>query len=230
MQCLRMPSGYARPSSEICFFTTEKYSTQLRRTQSVGIEFWRIAAEKPNDWQCQLLGARFNGPRGGSTAECNEIAPSHDRCPKRPTIYHIEGSLLCGTANQAARLPLRVKSRHHALKSPCPVYPRKRTLLNAMGCPLSAITGREQMRQTNVRRGGYSITSSARPSNAGGSVKPSILAVSRLITRSISVGNSIGKSSGAAPFRILSTRRLWPQVRTLQRSGRIDAQCQQRKS
>lgn len=106
----------------------------------------------------------------------------------------------------------------------CPLCPQSGHSQTTVRCPLYAITGREQMRQTNVRGGGYSITSSARSGNAGGSVRPSILAVLRLITRSISVGNSIGKSSAAAPFRILSTRRLWPQVRTLQRSGRIDAQ------
>src|SRR5262245_55956569 len=31
---------------------------------------------------------------------------------------------------------------------PCPLCPRKRTLLGALACPLSAITGREQMQQT----------------------------------------------------------------------------------
>jgi hypothetical protein len=36
-----------------------------------------------------LLGARFNGPCCGSTAECNEIAPSHNAAPGlKLTVYH----------------------------------------------------------------------------------------------------------------------------------------------
>jgi hypothetical protein len=45
-----------------------------------------------------------------------------------------------------------------------------------------AITGREQMQQTNVRQCDYSITSSAVASSVGGTVRPSALAVLRLIT------------------------------------------------
>ena len=51
----------------------------------------------------------------------------------------------------------------------------------------------------------YSITSSARASSVGGTVRPSALAVLRLMTSSIFVGCSTGSSAGLAPFKILST-------------------------
>lgn len=51
----------------------------------------------------------------------------------------------------------------------------------------------------------YWITSSARASTAGGIVRPSALAVLRLITNSNFVGCSMGRSAGFAPLRILST-------------------------
>src|SRR6516162_1546401 len=52
----------------------------------------------------------------------------------------------------------------------------------------------------------HSITSSARASNVGGMVNSSALAAVRLISSSNLVGNSIGKSPGLAPLRILSTK------------------------
>src|SRR5262249_17526417 len=52
----------------------------------------------------------------------------------------------------------------------------------------------------------HSITSSARPSRVGGTVSPSALAVARLIASSTLVGNSMGRSAGRAPLRILSTK------------------------
>jgi hypothetical protein len=51
----------------------------------------------------------------------------------------------------------------------------------------------------------YSITSSARSRNDSGIVRPSALAVVKLITRSNLVGCSIGMSPSFAPRRILST-------------------------
>jgi hypothetical protein len=51
----------------------------------------------------------------------------------------------------------------------------------------------------------YSITSSARISNEGGTVRPSALAVFMLITSSNLVGCSTGRSEGLVPLRILST-------------------------
>ena len=48
----------------------------------------------------------------------------------------------------------------------------------------------------------YSITSSARVSSVGGTVRPSALAVLRLITSSYLVGAWTGRSLGLAPLRM----------------------------
>ncbi len=51
----------------------------------------------------------------------------------------------------------------------------------------------------------YSITSSARANNEGGTLRSSALAVVRLMTKSNLVGCSTGMSLGLAPRKILST-------------------------
>ena len=51
----------------------------------------------------------------------------------------------------------------------------------------------------------YWITLSAWKRSVGGMVRPSALAVLRLITSSNLIGRSTGRSAGFAPFRILST-------------------------
>ena len=61
-------------------------------------------------------------------------------------------------------------------------------------------------RANNRSRFPHSITSSVRESTEGGTVRPSSLAVFRLIDNGNLVGNSIGKSAGAAPCSILSTK------------------------
>ncbi len=65
-----------------------------------------------------------------------------------------------------------------------------------LGCPKGATSGSRPV---------HSITSSARLRSVGGTVRPSALAVLRLITSLNLVGCSTGKSAGLAPFRILST-------------------------
>jgi hypothetical protein len=69
-------------------------------------------------------------------------------------------------------------------------------------CPLWAKSG---------HRYSYSITSSARVSNAGGTARPSTFAVLRLMTSSNLVGCCTGRRSGFSPWRIrpvyLPTRR-----------------------
>jgi hypothetical protein len=62
---------------------------------------------------------------------------------------------------------------------------------------LRAITG--LMRRSKPL---YSITSSARASKEGGTIRPSALAVFMLITNSNLVGCSTGRSAGLAPLRI----------------------------
>src|SRR5262245_41480850 len=51
----------------------------------------------------------------------------------------------------------------------------------------------------------YSITSSARASSEGGTVRPSALAVLRFITSSYLVGVWTGSSAGFSPLRMRST-------------------------
>ena len=64
-----------------------------------------------------------------------------------------------------------------------------------------AITGREQMQQSQC----YSITSSARASSVGGTLRPSVFAVLRLTIRVKTDGNWTGSSPGVSPRKILST-------------------------
>src|SRR5262245_33461711 len=52
----------------------------------------------------------------------------------------------------------------------------------------------------------YSITSSARANSAAGTLRPSAIAVLRLITSSNFAGCSIGRSPGVAPLSTLTTR------------------------
>src|SRR5262249_52131921 len=68
--------------------------------------------------------------------------------------------------------------------------------------PIGDLSRCSNMRGTSC---GYSITSSARASSVGGTVRPSALAVVRLMTRSNLIGCSTGMSPGLAPRRILST-------------------------
>jgi hypothetical protein len=63
-------------------------------------------------------------------------------------------------------------------------------------CPLCANSGHGAI---------HSITSSARASNVGGTVRPSALAVLRLITSTYLVGACTGRAPGFSPFRMRST-------------------------
>jgi hypothetical protein len=56
----------------------------------------------------------------------------------------------------------------------------------------------------NSRRARYSITSSARASSVGGTVRPSAFAVLRLIASSYLVAFCTGKSAGFSPLRMRS--------------------------
>src|SRR5215813_3246106 len=56
----------------------------------------------------------------------------------------------------------------------------------------------------DVERQGYSITSSARASSEGGTVRPSAFAVLRLTVKWNLIGCSTGRSLGLAPLSILS--------------------------
>src|SRR6266704_3364238 len=77
--------------------------------------------------------------------------------------------------------------------------------------PLIATDERTLPDVSNVPRGDsctaanqhpYSITSSARASRAGGTMRPSALAVLRLIASSYLVGTCTGRSAGFSPLRM----------------------------
>src|SRR5258707_8596375 len=80
-----------------------------------------------------------------------------------------------------------------------PLCPRKQTSRYARGMSVSC------HKRTHAPQQNYSITSSARTSMEGGTVRPSALAVFMLITSSNLVGCSTGRLEGLVPFRILST-------------------------
>jgi hypothetical protein len=73
-----------------------------------------------------------------------------------------------------------------------------RCLTGRPPCPLSA-------KSRHSRRPPYSITSSARATNPGEMVRPSALAVLRLITNSNFVGSSTGRSPGFSPLSMRAT-------------------------
>jgi hypothetical protein len=72
----------------------------------------------------------------------------------------------------------------------------------ATRCPDGMPESAEMHARSKPQR--YSITSSARASSGGGTVRPSAFAVLRLMTRSNLVGCSTGMSAGLAPRNILS--------------------------
>jgi hypothetical protein len=84
----------------------------------------------------------------------------------------------------------------------CPLWSKSGQTRAQLDCPLCAKSGLMHRSKMYL----YSITSSARASNVGGTVRPSALAVLRLMTSWNLVGCSTGRSAGLAPLRILSTK------------------------
>ncbi len=82
-----------------------------------------------------------------------------------------------------------------------PVYPCERTSSDRPGM---SQTGQQWTHAPRQKQHRHSITSSAVANNGGGTVRPSALAVSVLITNLKHVGCSTGRSAGYAPFSILS--------------------------
>src|SRR5262245_44872969 len=76
------------------------------------------------------------------------------------------------------------KADIYAVQKPCPLYPQKRTCAVQLG--MSALG--QKRTHAPQQKDGYSITSSARASSVGGTVRPSCFAVLRLITSSYFVG------------------------------------------
>ena len=72
----------------------------------------------------------------------------------------------------------------------------------AMDC-LKALDPNRPIREADIAN--YSITASAKEITPGGMVRPSALAVLRLITNSYAVACTTGKSAGFSPLRIRPT-------------------------
>ena len=95
------------------------------------------------------------------------------------------------------------RTNHRRLKSTfVRCYSNSGQTLVWLECPLSAKSGLMQCSKQHL----YSITSSARESSDGGTVRPIAFAVLRLMTNSNLVGCSTGRSPGLAPLKILSIR------------------------
>ena len=81
--------------------------------------------------------------------------------------------------------------------------------LTCASCPRHSECLRSPTAASGIAKSGhrqpYWITSSARAIKAGGAVRPSALAVLRLIASSNFVGSSTGRSPGASPFRMRPT-------------------------
>jgi hypothetical protein len=92
-----------------------------------------------------------------------------------------------------------VKVRHGGKTAPLPLFSSKQTFADAIG------TSVEGHFRTSAKIAGYSITSSARVSNVCGTLRPSALAVFRLMTNSYLVGACTGRLAGLSPFRMRST-------------------------
>jgi hypothetical protein len=76
---------------------------------------------------------------------------------------------------------------------------------NAPFVPIPALSRCNKVRRQRACSAAYSITSSARASSEGGTVRPSAFAVLRLSTSSSFVGCWIGRSPGFAPLRMRPT-------------------------
>jgi hypothetical protein len=115
------------------------------------------------------------------------------RCSKRSIKHSTEPSSTCPLADPA---PDRSGRLHRS---------RRRQPRSAASEMTSLLGVKDQHQTHGMRRSYYSITSSARTSNEGGTVRPSALAVFMLIMRTNLVGLCTGRSAGLVPLRILST-------------------------
>ena len=116
---------------------------------------------------------------------------------------HLTALLIEREGRLAVELPAVVERMRHAMTKGSVV----------LACEIAINLHRPGLRAARMpatfvnvgHRAIHSITSSARASNEGGTVRPSALAVLRLTTSSNLVGCAIGKSAGLLPLKILST-------------------------
>ena len=100
------------------------------------------------------------------------------------------------SSNPGLQMSAMGQSRHVGFGFGVPLYPRTRPHRRVL---LSDATGQWRHRPA------YSITSPASARSVGGTVKPSALAVFKLITKSYLVGCKTGRSAGFSPLRIRPT-------------------------
>jgi len=115
--------------------------------------------------------------------------------------YHISGRVNCTLWHaQPGRCscPLWIISGHWGTSKRCPLYPQKRTFVAATGT--SALC--QKRTRAPQQKHHYSMTSSASCCRSDGKLRPSALAVLKLITSSNLLGRSMGSSLGFAPERI----------------------------
>src|SRR5262245_44609026 len=180
----------------------------------------RQARDEPEPNRIGTTGNHDDGDRLGGVLGCR-----HSLCPLGHDDVHFEPDQLDREVGQpveparsgsivdddiltlnppelAQRLPERVEVGPR--KYPKKPYPTHLPSLLPLG---GERRGEEHRTRTSEERATihYWITSSARASSVGGIVRPSALAVLRLISSSNFVGSSIGRSAGLAPLRILST-------------------------
>ena len=93
----------------------------------------------------------------------------------------------------------------HQLERGCAVLGGARALLLLTSASGAAPSSTREQQTGNEITASHSITSSARMSSEGGIVKPSALAVLKLMIRRNLLGCSTGISAGLAPFRISAT-------------------------
>jgi len=113
----------------------------------------------------------------------------------RATLPHCYGKMRLGSDEIGSTLRIRVSAR----------FPLSRHLQTYRCGALSDAVGSGADACGAANREPYSITSSARTSNVGGTSRPSALAVLRLMTSSYLVGACTGRSAGLAPLRMRST-------------------------
>jgi hypothetical protein len=143
--------------------------------------------------------SKFDGKPKISPATTQTRSPQHHA----RVIKDAAGQLQCSSQapsnvcfGSKADKPSRAKIHR------CPLLSESGQTRVRSDCPLCANTGLMHCSKRHL----YSITSSARESRVGGTVRPSALAVLRLMTSSNLVGCSTGRSPGLAPLKILSIK------------------------
>jgi hypothetical protein len=136
------------------------------------------------------------------------VMKSRLMCPQieGPNLPYHRGAktALCSTAKSGGRGPVRVNSLHYRTATLPSASPQLAESIRAAK-RFRVVPIGDLSRCSNVPgKISYSITSSAVERSVGGTVRPSALAVLRLMTNSYFVGACTGRSAGFAPLRMRS--------------------------